>query len=114
MTSSGPYGVYHSVFDDLNWFEKFGDPTFVYEQEMARVFGLEALHMAEADVLPYDYELYGKISVRIWSRSQVKARETLGADAPDFSQASHRSERFTAAGTRVWRFRRIPRRIRAS
>jgi hypothetical protein len=30
-------------------------PHFVYLQEMARVFGLEALRMADADVLPYDY-----------------------------------------------------------
>ncbi len=46
MTSSGPYGVYHSAFDNFNWFKKFADPTFVYEQEMARVFGIEALHMS--------------------------------------------------------------------
>ena len=39
---------------------KFADPTFVYEQQQARVFGLEILHMADADVLPYDYRLYGK------------------------------------------------------
>ena len=28
--SDGPYGVYHSVFDNYNWFIKFADPTFVY------------------------------------------------------------------------------------
>ena len=54
--SDGPYGVYHSVFDDYNWFIKNADPTFVYEQQQARVFGLEILHMADADVLPYDYK----------------------------------------------------------
>lgn len=54
ISSSGPYGVYHSVFDNLNWFKKFADPDFVYEQQMARIFGLEALRMADADVLPYD------------------------------------------------------------
>ncbi|MDE1155647.1 MAG: M28 family metallopeptidase [Acidobacteriaceae bacterium] len=57
--SRGPYGVYHSVFDNYNWFIKNADPHFLYEQEMARVFGLEILHMADADVLPYDYRLYG-------------------------------------------------------
>jgi len=25
----------------FNWFKKFGDPDFIYEQEMARVFGLK-------------------------------------------------------------------------
>jgi N-acetylated-alpha-linked acidic dipeptidase len=60
ISSSGPYGVYHSVFDNFAWFKKFGDPDFVYEQQMARIFGLEALRMADADVLPYDYEEYGE------------------------------------------------------
>ena len=45
VSSSGPYGVYHSVFDNFAWFKKFGDPDFVYEQEMARVFGLEVVRM---------------------------------------------------------------------
>ena len=26
VSSSGSYGVYHSVFDNFNWFKKFGDP----------------------------------------------------------------------------------------
>ncbi len=39
MGSKGPYGVYHSAFDNFECFTKFADPTFVYEQEMARVYG---------------------------------------------------------------------------
>jgi len=58
--STGDYGVYHSVFDNFAWFKKFADPDFLYEQQMARVFGLEIIRMAGADVLPYDYEDYGK------------------------------------------------------
>jgi N-acetylated-alpha-linked acidic dipeptidase len=58
--SRGSYGVYHSVFDNYAWFTKFADPTFVYEQQQARVFGLEVLHIADADVLPYDYVTYAK------------------------------------------------------
>ena len=52
VSSSGSYGVYHSVFDNFNWFKKFGDPDFAYEQEMARVFGLEVIRMSDGDVLP--------------------------------------------------------------
>ncbi len=58
--SRGRYGVYHSVFDNYAWFTRFADPTFVYEQQQARVFGLEVLHIADADVLPYDYVTYAK------------------------------------------------------
>jgi N-acetylated-alpha-linked acidic dipeptidase len=52
--------VYHSVFDNYAWFTRFADPTFVYEQQQARIFGLEVLHMADADALPYDYVTYAK------------------------------------------------------
>jgi N-acetylated-alpha-linked acidic dipeptidase len=101
MTSSGPYGVYHSAFDDFTWFKKFGDPTFVYEQQMARVFGIEALHMASADVLPYDYELYGKEISAYIGRAREKATQVLGASAPDFKKASEAAARFTDAGTKL-------------
>jgi N-acetylated-alpha-linked acidic dipeptidase len=58
--SRGRYGVYHSVFDNYAWFTRFADPTFVYEQQQARIFGLEVLHIADADVLPYDYVTYAQ------------------------------------------------------
>ncbi len=58
--SEGPYGVYHSVFDNYAWFTQNADPHFLYVQQMSRVFGLEALRMADADVLPYDYVSYAR------------------------------------------------------
>jgi N-acetylated-alpha-linked acidic dipeptidase len=71
--SEGPYGVYHSAFDNYNWFIRNADPTFVYEQEMARVFGLEILHMADTDLLPYDYNLYGRQIALYLSDADEKA-----------------------------------------
>ena len=73
----GPYGVYHSVFDNFAWFTKFGDPTFVYEQEMARVYGLEAIRMASADVLPFDYEEYGKEIAEYVKAAETEIQERL-------------------------------------
>jgi N-acetylated-alpha-linked acidic dipeptidase len=97
--SDGPYGVYHSTFDDYAWFTKFADPTFVYEQQQARVFGLEVLHMADTDVLPYDYELYGKEVLSYLDAAQKRATEqklTL-----DFTAALAAAKRFAAAGTAI-------------
>jgi N-acetylated-alpha-linked acidic dipeptidase len=108
MTSSGPYGVYHSTFDDFAWFKKFGDPTFVYEQEMARIFGLEALHMASADVLPYDYELYGKEISAYIDKAASRAQRMLGTGAPDFSHASEAAKRFTGAGAKILSIQKNP------
>ncbi len=73
--SNGAYGVYHSAFDNFAWFKKFGDPDFVYEQQMARVYGLEALRMSDADVLPYDYEDYGKEILAYLDAAKAKAQE---------------------------------------
>ena len=101
ITSSGDYGVYHSVFDNFNWFTKFADPTFVYEQQMARVFGVEAMRMADTDVLPYDYETYGKEIEAYLDGAQKKAAKNLAAQAPDFSQAVAAAHRFTAAGAGI-------------
>ncbi len=98
--SGGPYGVYHSTFDDYTWFTKFADPTFVYEQQQARVFGLEILHMADADVLPYDYRLYGKDVVGYVADAQQQA--TAAKLEVDFSAASAAAQRFQAAGEKVY------------
>jgi N-acetylated-alpha-linked acidic dipeptidase len=55
MTFTGPYGVYHSVYDNHQWVQKFGDPGFLHQTEMARVWGVIALRLANADVVPMDY-----------------------------------------------------------
>jgi N-acetylated-alpha-linked acidic dipeptidase len=99
--SGGPYGVYHSVFDNFAWFTKFGDPDFKYEQEMARVFGVEMLHMADADYLPEDYELYGKEIVSYVQQAQTKAQQTFGSKAPSFDTALAAAQRFQKAGTQI-------------
>jgi N-acetylated-alpha-linked acidic dipeptidase len=73
--SGGAYGVYHSVFDNYAWFTKFADPHFVYEQQQARVLGLEVLHMADADVLPYDYVAYAQEISSYLSEAKSRAAE---------------------------------------
>ncbi len=98
--SEGSYGVYHSTFDDYTWFTKFADPTFVYEQQQARVFGLEILHMADADVLPYDYRLYGKDVVGYVADAQKQA--TDAKLKVDFGSATAAALRFEAAGDKVY------------
>ena len=98
--SGGPYGVYHSVFDNYAWFVMNADPTFVYEQEMARVFGLEVLHMADTDVLPYDYVTYGKEISAYLDTAQKKAEEA-GLTAIDFAQAKAAADKFTKLAQQV-------------
>jgi len=99
--SSGPYGVYHSAFDNFDWFKKFADPTFVYEQQMARVLGVEVLRMAEADVLPYDYEEYGREITGYLNAARHRSDLKLGARAIDFSAASNAARHLQEAGGKL-------------
>jgi N-acetylated-alpha-linked acidic dipeptidase len=93
--------VYHSVFDNFNWFKKFGDPDFLYEQQMARVLGLETVRFADADVLPYDYEEYGREILAYLDAAKKKAENKFGKGAPDFSAVTEAAKRFEDAGTKI-------------
>jgi N-acetylated-alpha-linked acidic dipeptidase len=99
--SVGPYGVYHSVFDDFTWFTKFADPNFLYEQEMARVFGLEAIRMADADVLPFDYEEYGKEIAAYIDAAEKKADNEFGERSPSFDVAVSAASNLEKAGAKL-------------
>jgi N-acetylated-alpha-linked acidic dipeptidase len=95
--SHGDYGVYHSVFDNYAWYVQNADPTFVYLQEMARVLGLEALHMADTDVLPYDYVTYAQeIAGYLDTAQKRKAASSL-----DFAPAQAAAARFLRAAQAV-------------
>jgi N-acetylated-alpha-linked acidic dipeptidase len=101
VSSSGSYGVYHSVFDNFAWFKKFGDPDFVYEQQMARVFGLEAVRMADADVLPYDYEEYAKEIAVYLDAAHRRAEDKFGKQVLNFDAVNAAARHFEAAGVKI-------------
>ena len=109
ISSGGDYGVYHSAFDDFMWFKKFGDPDFVYEQQMARVYGLQMLRMASADVLPYDYENYGKEILVYIDAAMNKSKERFGDKSPNFSAALEAARHLQEAGAKMLqKQRKIP------
>jgi len=101
ISSSGSYGVYHSVFDNFAWFKKFADPDFAYEQQMARVFGLEVVRMADSDVLPYDYEEYGKEVAVYLDAARHRADVKFGEHGLDFGKVEAAARRFEAAGAKI-------------
>lgn len=58
LSFDGPYGVYHSRYDDRYWMEHFGDPGYRYMTAMVEVWGRMALRLANADVHAYDLRQY--------------------------------------------------------
>ena len=94
--SEGPYGVYHSTFDDYAWFTENADPHFEYLQEMARMLGLEAVRMADTDVLPYDYVTYAH-AIKAYIGSVKKKAGENGLGSLDFAPAEAAVARLAAA-----------------
>jgi N-acetylated-alpha-linked acidic dipeptidase len=101
ISSTGSYGVYHSAFDDFTWFKTFADPDFLYEQQMARIFGLEIIRMADADVLPLDYHEYGHEIASYIELAKKRSDLQFGTHAVSFNEATRAANRFAEAGTRI-------------
>jgi N-acetylated-alpha-linked acidic dipeptidase len=60
LTFAGPYGVYHSLYDDFFWMNHFGDPGYHYHALMTQLWGVLALRLANSEILPFDFESYGE------------------------------------------------------
>ena len=48
-------GVYHSIYDDFDWFKRFGDPNFVYGKALSQVMTTTLLRLADAPLLPFEF-----------------------------------------------------------
>lgn len=57
---NGPYGVYHSMYDDFYWINHFGDPGYRYHTLMTQLWGVLSLRLANSDALPYDFVSYAR------------------------------------------------------
>ncbi len=60
LTFTGPYGVYHSMYDDFYWMNHFGDPGYRYHAVMTQLWGELGMRLGNAAILPYDFESYGE------------------------------------------------------
>lgn len=58
MAIGSDYPVYHSLYDDFIWMEKFGDPLFQRHVAAASMWGLVALRLSDEEILPFNYSNY--------------------------------------------------------
>ena len=98
--SGGPYGVYHSAFDNYAWYIKNADPDFTLLQQQARVFGLEVIKMADAGVLPYDYSNYAG-EIQVYLQTAKKKAMEAGLKKLNFDPAFAAARRFAAAAAAI-------------
>ena len=93
-------GTYHSTYDDPAWFKKFIDPQFKYSVLAAQVTGVAVLRFADAQVLPFDYESYGKQILEYADEIEKEASVKSSADAKqvDFAGLKAAAEALARAG----------------
>jgi N-acetylated-alpha-linked acidic dipeptidase len=81
LVFDGPYGVYHSVYDDYRWMATQGDPGFLYHAAMARYVGVLALRIANADLYPFGAADYGREIARYAAEfAKTEKARGLGPD----------------------------------
>ena len=90
----GPYGVYHSMYDDFYWMNHFGDPGYQYHATMSRLWGVTALRLAQADVLPFDFASYAD-NIRQFVAEMSKNRDMSQLD---LKAVGEEIDKFEAAG----------------
>jgi N-acetylated-alpha-linked acidic dipeptidase len=62
---------------------------------------LEVLRMSTADVLPYDYENYGKEILDYLDAAKSKSKDRFGDKGPDFSAALEGARHLQEAGAKI-------------
>jgi N-acetylated-alpha-linked acidic dipeptidase len=97
LSFEGPYGVYHSMYDDFYWMNHFGDPGYRYHVLMSQLWGVLALRLANADLLPFNFASYANhIQDFVHDLAQGKDLRQL-----DLNPLLEDTERFAAAGNRL-------------
>ncbi|MGZ3390619.1 MAG: M28 family metallopeptidase [Isosphaeraceae bacterium] len=100
---SGSYGVYHSIYDDFTWMEKFGDPEFLTHTMAARLYTVLAMRAAAAEVLPLRFVPYGEAlrdhvdELRLIRARQIRGKlDVPGQAGPQSPDAAETSDGFSA------------------
>src|SRR5271163_900922 len=97
----GPYGVYHSAYDDFFWMNHFGDPGYRYHTLMSQLWGVLALRLANADLLPFDFASYAS-NIRQFVNELTKGMGTRNDTSQlDLKPVLDAIDAFEAAGKRL-------------
>ena len=68
-------GIYHSIYDDFNWYTHFDDTDFGYGRALAQTVGLAVLRLADSDLLPYDFSNFTETIRRYIDEVEKLARD---------------------------------------
>jgi len=68
-------GIYHSIYDDFYWYTHFSDGDFVYGRALAQTAGTSVMRLADAELLPFDFDDFTDTMRRYVDEVQRLARD---------------------------------------
>jgi N-acetylated-alpha-linked acidic dipeptidase len=78
-------GIYHSIYDDFYWYTHFSDTSFVYGVALAQTAGTMIMRVADADLLPSDFDNLSETS-RGYVKELKTLREKTAADVTELNR----------------------------
>jgi len=79
----GGSGIGHSAYDTYAFMSRFGDPGFLQHATTSRLSAVAALRLANATILPYDYERFGREMAGLVRAFSEELRSDRGREAVD-------------------------------
>jgi N-acetylated-alpha-linked acidic dipeptidase len=101
FTAPASGGTYHSAYDDTFNMEHHLDPGYLGHAGSAKVNGVAALRLANADVLPFHYSDYAQAVGSYVSDLQQVQAETPGAAEVDLDVLAEAAQDWHAAAARL-------------
>jgi N-acetylated-alpha-linked acidic dipeptidase len=103
LNGKGGDGSYHSTYDNPTWFKKYIDPQFSFSVLAAQVTGVALLRLADAEMLPFDYESYGRQILEYIGEIEQQAAKASAESAKriDFAGLRSAAEGFAKAGVEL-------------
>jgi len=100
LNGRGGDGSYHSTYDNPTWFKKYIDPHFKYSVLASQLTGVALLRLADAEILPFDYEAYGRQVLEYANDIEEQATKASadGAKQIDFAGLKAAADGFARAG----------------
>ena len=120
MYYDGPYGVYHSQYDNYFWMSRIGDPGFRHGRTLAELWALMSWRLADEALLPMHYSDYARAVVGYIAATEKHAGtttplrlEAARAAAARWEAAALAFEKRTAAGSLPGDFRKVNEKLMA-
>jgi len=103
LSSNGPYGVYHSQYDNYFWMSRIADPGFLQNAALSRFLAVLLYRSANVELLPMRYSAYARAILAHLDEVEKKAAPAREIHLTSARDAARRWEqKALALEARMW------------